>query len=207
MQATGARVQLQDAIFRSHGSHTARWLTETAAECLKNGLVSSTTGLQLHPIKVTLVETHLKVVLPEFQDILGKLQSATGLKYFRLFWASQQPDTVLLRLREIILGPGQSPALTNLLRGIQTVDRPIAAPVNGQVPSSLPPGVQAPTNMDAAASATHRLSVGPPHAVCAQRIAWHHSFTGPCWRSRLFSVHPDRHSLAQYCSNNRKHHA
>lgn len=156
MQATGARVQLQDAIMKSHGSHTARWLTETAAECLKHGLLSSSTGLQLHPIKYTLVATHLKGVLPEFQDVLGKLQSSTGQKYFRLFWASEQPDTVLLKLRDIILVPGQPLALANLLRSIQIVDRPIAAPVNGEVPPLLLAGVQATTNT----SATHRFSVG-----------------------------------------------
>lgn len=188
MQATGARVQLQDAILRSHGSHTARWLTETAAECLKHGLLTSNTGLQLHPIRFSLVDTHLKVVLPEFHDIVGKLQSATGLKYFRLFWASQQPDTVLLRLREIISNPGQTPALTNLLRSIQIVDKHIAAPVNGQVPSILPPGVQAPTNKDAAATATHRFSVGLLAAVFVQSLAWHNLFTGPCLHSRLFSA-------------------
>ena len=195
MQATGARVQLQDAILRCHGSHTARWLTETAAECLKHGLLSSSTGLQLHPIRFTLVEAHLKGVLPEFHDVLGKLQSATGQKYFRLFWACQQPDTVLLRLREVILVPGQSAALANLLRSIQIVDRPIAAPVNGQALLLLPPGVQAPTNQDAAASATQRFSVGLLAATFVQSLAGHNVFVAPC---PLVQRHSNMHFLVPY---------
>lgn len=161
LQATGARVQLQDAIMKSHGSHTARWLTETAAVCLKHGLTSSTsTGLQLHPIKCTLVTMHIRDVLPELHDVMAKLQSATGLKYFRLFWASQQLDTVLLRLRDIILVPGQPTALANLLRSIEIVDRPIAAPANGHVPLA-PARMQPPAIKDtpAAAPSTQRFSV------------------------------------------------
>ena len=161
LQATAARIQLQDAIMKSHGSHTARWLTETAAICLKHGLTSSTSaGLQLHPIKCTLVTMHIRDVLPELHDVMAKLQSGTGLKYFRLFWASQQQDTVLLRLRDIILVPGQPTALANLLRSIEIVDRPIAAPVNGHVPLS-PARMLPPTNKDTptAAPSTQRFSV------------------------------------------------
>ena len=161
MQAAGARVQLQDAILKSHGSHTARWLTETAAACLQHGLSSSpSTGVQLHPIKCTLVTTHIREVLPG-ADVMAKLQSTTGLKYFRLFWASQQPDTVLLRLREIILVPGQPTALANLLRSIEVVDRPILAPVNGHTPPSLPASMQPASSMNTAKAAppTQRFSV------------------------------------------------
>lgn len=162
VQAAGARVQLQDAIMKSHGSHTARWLTETAAACLEHGLTSSpSAGLQLHPIKCTLVTAHIRDALPGLPDVMAKLQSTTGLKYFRLFWASQQPDTVLLRLRDIILVPGQPTALANLLRSIEIVDRPILAPVNGHTPPSLPASMQPPSNMNKAMAApsTQRFSV------------------------------------------------
>ena len=147
---------------KSHGSHTARWLTETAAVCLKHGLTSSTSsGLQLYPIQCTLITMHIRHVLPELRDVMVKLQSATGLKYFRLFWASQQPDTVLLRLRDIILVPGQPTALANLLRSIEIVDRPIAAPVNGHMPLLLPARIQPPSHTDTviATASSQRLSV------------------------------------------------
>ena len=162
MQVTGARLQLQDAIIKRHGSHTARWLNETAAVCLKHGLTSSTsTALQLHPIKCTLVTEHIRNVLPQLHDVMAKLQSATGLKYFRLFWASQQPDTVLLRLKDIILVPGQPTPLANLLHSIEIVDRPVAAPVNDPIPPMLPDRMQPPSHTDTivAAPSTHRFSV------------------------------------------------
>ncbi|KAL0023917.1 hypothetical protein WJX79_010920 [Trebouxia sp. C0005] len=79
-----ARGQLQSAIAKSHGSHTARWLTETASVCLKHGLKATGSGLQLGPVKCTLVADHLKTVCPEVHDIVAKLQTPTGVKYFRL---------------------------------------------------------------------------------------------------------------------------
>ena len=69
---------------------------------------------------------HVRMALPHSPDILEKLQSITGLKYFRLFWASQRPDSVLVRLHDIVSPSGQPTGVSHILRSITVVDRPAA---------------------------------------------------------------------------------
>ncbi|DBA96944.1 TPA: hypothetical protein ACH3X1_001274 [Trebouxia sp. C0004] len=117
-----ARGQLQSAIVRSHGSHTARWLTETASVCLKHGLKATESGLQLGPVECTLVADHLKTICPEMHDVIAKLQTPTGVKYFRLMGTSHVPSAVLLRLYDIIINPSQATGMSSLLQSIRVVD-------------------------------------------------------------------------------------
>ena len=81
------------------------------------------------------------MALPHIPDIMGKLQSITGLKYFRLFWASQRLDSVLLRLHDIVSPSGQPTAVSHILRSISVVDRPaVAETANDSFPPLLPAG-------------------------------------------------------------------
>lgn len=138
------------AIAKSHGSHTARWLTETASVCLKHGLKSTGSGLQLGPVKCTLVADHLKTVCPEIYDIIAKLQTPTGVKYFRLMGTGRMPSAVLVRLYEIVLNPSRAMGMSSLLQSIRVVDSPeaLAAAAQQTHPSAAPLPLSLPDNLD-----------------------------------------------------------
>ena len=144
-----ARGQLQSAIAKSHGSHTARWLTETASVCLKHGLKATGSGLQLGPVKCTLVADHLKTVCPEVHDIVAKLQTPTGVKYFRLLGTGHMPSAVLLRLYDIVINPSRA-GMSNLLQSIRIVDsqEALAAAAQQTQPSAARLQLLLPDNLD-----------------------------------------------------------
>jgi len=145
-----ARGQLQSAIAKSHGSHTARWLTETASVCLKHGLKATGSGLQLGPVKCTLVADHLKTVCPEVHDVVAKLQTPTGVKYFRLMGTGHMPSAVLLRLYDIIINPSRATGISSLLQSIRVVDNQeaLAAAAQQTQPSTAHLQLLLPDNLD-----------------------------------------------------------
>ena len=151
LQGVGqARGQLQSAIAKSHGSHTARWLTETASVCLKHGLKATGSGLQLGPVKCTLVAHHLKTVCPEVHDVIAKLQTPTGVKYFRLMGTGHMPSAVQLRLYDIIINPSRATGMSSLLQSIRVVDsqETLAAAAQQTQPSAAPLQLSLPDNLD-----------------------------------------------------------
>ena len=171
LQGVGqARGQLQSAIAKSHGSHTARWLTETASVCLKHGLKATGSGLQLGPVNCTLVADHLKTVCPEIHDFIAKLQTPTGDKYFRLMGTGRVPSAVLLRLYDIVLNPSRATGMSSLLQSIRVVDsqetltavaqqtQPSAAPLQLSLPENLDPTPKAIGGSSAKAFATSSVS-------------------------------------------------
>lgn len=114
-----AKSQLQIAIDKSHGSDTAKWLTQTAGACLGLGLEASMSGLQLRPVSLQKVAAEMRHMFPSVKQLLLKLQGDTGQKYFDLFGPIQAPTTVLLKLHSIVLLPGKTASVTTLLQVIQ----------------------------------------------------------------------------------------
>lgn len=160
------RTQLHAAIARSHGSHTARWMTETARVCLNHGLTSAASGLQLAPVDTSLVAQHLRCICLDVYDIKGKLQTPTGLKYFRLVGPGRFPTAVLLRLADII--PRPTHELADLISSVKVIDHVEAGSGVQAVQTSQPPGFEQdlalPDNLDptpkAAAASTEEHASG-----------------------------------------------
>ncbi|DBA96940.1 TPA: Exonuclease 3'-5' [Trebouxia sp. C0004] len=113
--------ELQAAICKFHGSHTARWLTDTAAACLDVGLEASPSGLQLRPVSIQQVSARAKTHFKPSDDLVAKLRTDTGVKYFTLLGASQLPSSVLLNIGSIITSAGRTTSLSALIQSIQTV--------------------------------------------------------------------------------------
>ena len=162
--ANTARARLQAAIERSHGSHTARWLTQCAWVCLHHGLKATHAGLQLGPVKYQLVSDHLRSACPEVYNVMAKLHTLTGQKYFRLMGTSQTPSAVLLRLANIILNPDRY--LAELLEQVHIADDQDALAAAVHPPQAQAQAqVSAANNLDTVPKADSESS-GKPATTC-----------------------------------------
>ena len=119
--ASKAKDDLQAAIRNCHGSHTARWLTDTAAVCLDVGLEASPSGLQLRPVSIRQVSARVNTHFQHLDNLVAKLRTSTGVKYFTLLGASHLPSWVLLNIGSIITPVGRTTSLSALIQSIQTV--------------------------------------------------------------------------------------
>ncbi len=113
--ATNAKDELQAAIRSCHGSHTARWLIDTAAACLDVGLEASPSGLQLRSVSIQQVSARVKTHFKHLGNLVAKLRTSTGVKYFTLLGASQLPSLVLLNIGSIITPVGRTTSLSALI--------------------------------------------------------------------------------------------
>ena len=172
MQATSnAKDELQAAICNCHG-HTARQLTDTAAACLDVGLEASPSGLQLRPASIQQVSARVKTHCKHLDNLVAKLRTSTGIKYFTLLGASQMPSLLLLNIGGIITPVGRTTSLSALIQSIQTVTS-VKAPL-------LPAGVAgdvkkqkvvAPVPLSPAQLA-HRLRTCPAPRTSMQGFWW-----------------------------------
>ena len=133
--ASNAKDELQAAIRNCHGSHTARWLTDTAAACLDVGLEASPSGLQLRPVSIQQVSARVTTHFKHLDSLVAKLRTSAGVKYFTLLGASQMPSLVLLNIDSVITPGGRTTSLSTLMQSVQTVTS-VKAPL-------LPAGVDA----------------------------------------------------------------
>ena len=125
-------------------------MTETARVCLNHGLTSSASGLQLAPVDTSLVAQHLRCICLDVYDIKGKLQTPTGLKYFRLVGPGRFPTAVLLKLAAIM--PRPTHELAELISSVKVLDHVEAGSGVQAVQTSQPPGFEQdlslPDNLD-----------------------------------------------------------
>lgn len=98
LQLTEARSKLQDAINESHPMPSANYLRQAAAACLRYGLRSAESGLQLTPVLCAQVSKH--IYCPDENDIMKRLQRSTCIKFLQFPGC---PDHFLLDLQAIIL--------------------------------------------------------------------------------------------------------
>ena len=138
---------LQGAISKSHASHTAKWLTETAAACIDMGLQASVSGLQMSPVSYHHLSIRMQGMFPDTNQLLIKLQSPSGQKYFTLLGPLERPYAVILDLSSIIHTPGRDADVDRLLSSIQV----ITEHCNFSNDDSKPPGYStiAPSRDDA----------------------------------------------------------
>ncbi len=118
---------MQTAIAKGHGSHTAKWLTSTAAACLEFGLKTSPSGLQLKPVSCQRIAVHLKSQFQRLDDLIMRLNTSTGQKYFTLLGPLQMPTLVLVQLHSIVLSSEKTASVLALLQSIQTITSDIGA--------------------------------------------------------------------------------
>lgn len=100
-------------------SHTAKWLRETAAACIDMGLQASALGLQMLPVSYVLLANRMQTLWQEPNQLLVKLQSTAGQKYFKLSGPLQSPSAVSLDLSSIIHTPGRNADVDSLLSSVQ----------------------------------------------------------------------------------------
>lgn len=129
-----SKAQLQAAIYKSHGSHTADWLRETAAACIDIGLQESDFGLQMLPISYQHLAARMQATFPEPQQLLNKMQSTTGEKYFTLSGPSETPSTVALKLDSIIHTPGRTADVDGILSSIHGITEQLNHCTNSKTP-------------------------------------------------------------------------
>ena len=170
------RSQLHAAIVRCHGSHTAKWLTETARACLNHGLTSTGSGLQLAPVEYHLLQQHLMPICELMaHDLESKLIFPTGLKYFRLVGPGNEPSNVLLRLSDIIFKA--PPDIAALVSSIQIKDTVAASNGAQPVHISQPPGfghsLTLPKNLDP----TPKAAAGADNGHASKAFDASHSAT------------------------------
>ena len=171
LQALSAsKVLLKGAILKSHGSHTAKWLTETSAACIDMGLQSTVLGLRMLPISYQHLATCMQGLFHEPKELLDKLQRTTGQKYFTLSGPMEMPSTVMLNLASIIHPPARTADVVSLLGRIQIIAEHGSFFINSK-PPLLPAGYskKAPSFSHPADS----LAVSDMHAVNVSTLVCH----------------------------------
>lgn len=115
-------VQLQKAVDDSHPAPPAAYLRRAAAACLKYGLKSGLSGLQLEGIKLfqAIVYTASDITCPDVQVIMQKLRNS---KYFSIVKQTNQPDILHMDLYALIV-PHQRIAVASLLDAIKCQQTP-----------------------------------------------------------------------------------
>ena len=115
-------VQLQKAVDDSHPAPPAAYLRQAAVACLKYGLKSGISGLQLEGIKLFQAIGYFAsdVTCSDVQVIMQKLQNS---KYFSIVKQTDQPDILHMDLHAIIV-PHQRVAVASLLDAIKCQQTP-----------------------------------------------------------------------------------
>lgn len=85
------------------------------------GLQASASGLQMRPVDYQLLATRTQGLLQGPDELLVKLQSIAGQKYFTLLGPVHNPSAVSLDLSSIIQPPGRSAEVDRLLRSIKAI--------------------------------------------------------------------------------------
>ncbi len=96
-------------------------MTDTAAACLDVGLEASPSGLQLRPVSIQQVSARVKAHFQHLDNLVAKLRTITGVKYFTLLGGSKLPSSVLLNIGSIVTPVGRTASLSALIKSIQTV--------------------------------------------------------------------------------------
>lgn len=102
------------------------------------------------PVSYPLLANRMRRLLQEPNQLLVKLQSTAGLKYFTLSGPLESPSTVSLDLDSIIHTPGRSDSVDSLFSGIQATTHHRSLSNDSQHPL-LPAGFPAhamPSNND-----------------------------------------------------------
>ncbi len=120
LQVAQIRLQLQTAVDDSHPAPPAVYLRQAAAACLKYGLKSGLSGLQLEGIKLFQAIGYIVSACPDVQGITQKLQNS---KYFSIVKQTNQPHILHMNLHALIV-PHQRVAVASLLDTIKCQQTP-----------------------------------------------------------------------------------
>lgn len=114
-QVRQARIQLKDAIRKSHPS-SAQYLVEAAAICLNCGLQTAHQGFALKPVAWQMVVKAVQSAHPAIINVSDKLCGSMGQKYFTLLGTSPsgRPELMTAKLDSLITGPNRA-AVAQLL--------------------------------------------------------------------------------------------
>ncbi len=142
------KVQLQIAVDHSHPAPAAAYLRQAAAACLKYGLKSGVSGLQLEGIKLfqAIGCTASDVTCPDVQVIMQKHRNS---KYFSIVKQTNQPDILHMDLHALIV-PHQRAAVASLLDAIKCQHTP-----GPQEARQLSSGSQQTSSIDSLPTAMH----------------------------------------------------
>jgi len=113
------RLQLQTAVDDSHPAPPAVYVRQAAAACLKYGLKSGLSGLQLEGIKLFQAIGYIVSACPDVQGITQKLQNSN----YSIVKQTNQPDILHMNLHALIV-PHQRVAVASLLDTIRCQQTP-----------------------------------------------------------------------------------
>lgn len=111
LQIHEVRSQVKAAISKSHPP-SSKYLVETAAACLDNGLQTAPEGIILKPVAWNLVTKAVKSNCPALANLVDQLCSSVGQKYFGLVGTSPsgRPELVAAKLHSLITAPHHAAA-------------------------------------------------------------------------------------------------
>ena len=177
-------LQLQTAVDDSHPAPPAVYLRQAAAACLKYGLKSGLSGLQLEGIKLFQAIGFILLACPDVQGIRQKLQNS---KYFSIVTQTDQPDILHMDLHALMV-PHQRVAVASLLDSIKCQQTPGPQEVQ-QLPSgskqtssadSLPTVMRPHADAQVGGCVNNHVHYMAPKSACQDNLLALPAFVSAC---------------------------